>query len=223
MRAHPRGIIFRNLRLPGNCLAVHCNAEGRPVGRSEAKPRTGGRAGAALSGRIQQPGSRLPPSAASTRSRWMKRPSAIAALQTSGLRPTEPALDRRLFPLAGQRARCGARSLLPDWQAPDSAAPAADNIRRIWQTMCSWPKARIWPPEHDNAAPSLCDQPLPACREQEEPTLIGRSAMGQGGLWISARSCAGGRSRPCRPKVASASVAANWSTRWRKDKRRRRS
>src|SRR5690349_8061850 len=83
-----------------------------------------------LSGRIQQRGSRLRPSAALTRSRWTALPFAIAALQTSGLRPTEPALVRRAFRLAGRTAMSGARNLLPGWQAPDNAAPTADNIRR---------------------------------------------------------------------------------------------
>ena len=140
-----------------------------------------------LSGRIQQPGSRRRPSVALTRSRWTAPPSVVAALQAFGLQPTEPALVQASFHLAGQTAMSGARNPLPDWQAPDSAAPAADNIRRIWPTTCFWPTSRIWPPAHDNAAPSLCDQPSPVRREQGDPTLLGGLAMGQGSLWISAR------------------------------------
>lgn len=142
------------------CCAVRC----RTARGSPAVAKTG-TAGAGPNGRIQQPGSRLRTWAALTRSRWMAPSSAIAALQTSGLRPTEPALVHGSFRLAERKATSGARNPLPDWQAPYSAAPAADNIRRTWLTRCFWPTTRILSPEHDNAAPPLCDQPWPACRE----------------------------------------------------------
>src|SRR5689334_12621528 len=50
---------------------------------------------------------------------------------------------------------------------------------------CSWTTVRIWPLGHDTAAPPLCDPPLLARRDEEQPNLLAGSAMGQGGLWIS--------------------------------------
>jgi len=101
----------------------------------------------ALSGRIRRSVSPRPPSAASTRSPWTEPPFAIAALQTSALRPIGPELDSRLYCflgrwtvcclvccLAGRKATIGVRNLLRDWRARENAAPAADNIRRTWPT-----------------------------------------------------------------------------------------
>jgi hypothetical protein len=85
-----------------------------------------------------------------------------------------------------------ARNLPRDWRARDSAAPAADSIRQISWTTYFWPTARILLPAHDNAAPPLCDQPSPAHGRNglnRVASLLGRSAMGQAGLWINALQC----------------------------------
>src|SRR5215469_7941912 len=85
-----------------------------------------------------------------------------------------------------------ARNLPRDWRARDSAAPAADSIRQISWTTYFWPTARILLPAHDNAAPPLCDQPSPAHGRNglnRVASLLGRSAMGQAGLWINTLQC----------------------------------
>src|SRR5262249_56465203 len=70
-------------------------------------------------------------SAAWTRSPGTVSRFAIAALQTSVLRPNGPAPALGLYRLpAGRRVITDARSLLRGWQARDNAAPAADSIRR---------------------------------------------------------------------------------------------
>ena len=169
--------------------------------------------GAVPNGRIQQPGSRRRPLAALTRSRWMAPPSVIAALQTFEPQPTEPEPDRGSFPLAGRTATSCARNLLRDWQAPDSAAPAADNIRRIWPTRCFWPTARISPPERDNAAPPLCDQPSPACKRVSRAELARR--IGNGSRRLVDKCAAKHRlrraiARRCGPRPALHRAARCW-------------
>jgi hypothetical protein len=134
-----------------------------------------------FSDRIQRPGSRLRTSAASRPFPWTAPPFAIAALQTSAPRPSGAALDLRLCcSLAGRKAKAGWRNLLRDWQARDNAAPAGGSIRRIRSMTYFWPTARTWPPEPDNAAPSLCDRPSLAPPPLAPVTLLGGSAVGQG-------------------------------------------
>jgi hypothetical protein len=171
----------------GNWLVVRCRAAGRP----DMRPRWNFDATAlVVSGRIQQPVSRQPPSAAWRRFPGWASPVAIAAPQTSALRPRGlrprgprprgPALAPGLYcPAAGRKAIGDARNLLRDWQARDNVAPTADNIRQIGPTR--WPSltARILPLERDSAAPPLYDQPF-----ARPPTLIREYAADR--RWVKA-------------------------------------
>jgi hypothetical protein len=125
----------------GNWLAVRCSAEERPDRRLQQNWKADG---VLLSGRIQRPGSILRTSAAWIRSPRTAPPFAIAALQTSALRPSGPTLPLGFCcPPAGRKAIADARNLLRDWRARDNAAPRADSIRRILRTTYSWPTARV--------------------------------------------------------------------------------
>lgn len=139
-RAQARNNIS-NIGILGNWLAVRCSAEDKPDSQTAAELQSGG---VLLSGRIQRPGSILRTSAAWIRSPWTALPFAIAALQTSALRPGGPALPLGLCrPPAGRKVIGDARNLLRDWRARDNAVPRADSIRRILPTTYSWPTARI--------------------------------------------------------------------------------
>jgi hypothetical protein len=188
----------------GNRLTVRCSTDTMPDSRSQRRRK---QAASRFSGRIRLPVSLLPTLAALTPSPWTGPPSAIAALQTSAQQSNGPAPALQLCrALSARKAMTAGRNPLQDWQAPDNAAPAADSIRRIWRMTCSWTTARIWPLGHDTVAPPLCDPPLLARRDEEQANLLAGSAMGQGGLWISAPLCA---ARCASSEVRSGSAGAH--------------